>query len=333
MASVPFEREISMKFPKKVRGAGIYTGSYEEISDIKLRIATGGAGESGLVGRLANAFINEMESKPNFEPFTVVWIKSDTAASFNHLAENAADLSITYHPRAESIALQQGIADRSEYAWRDHFMLVGPRSNPARLFAGQPATGSTIYDLFSKLFCAAVESANLKQQVRFLSRYDKSATNIKESSIWSAIGQTPWSHPYSSWYHRDVLFPFDALRTAAKLQEYTLVDRGTWYAVEEWVGEELTIIMEGGDDEGDPLLNPAHALVCSYGENKEMANLFVDWLVRADGGQEIIKSFAVNDNVLYTGAPAAEEKSEDLVDPVSLGHLANLNGLSAINLG
>ena len=114
-----------MKFPKKVRGAGIYTGSYEEISDIKLRIATGGAGESGLVGRLANAFINEMESKPNFEPFTVVWIKSDTAASFNHLAENAADLSITYHPRAESIALQQGIADRSEYAWRDHFMLVG----------------------------------------------------------------------------------------------------------------------------------------------------------------------------------------------------------------
>ena len=91
--------------------------------------------------------------------------------------------------------------------------------------------------------------------------------------------------------------------------------------------------MEGGDDEGDPLLNPAHALVCSYGENKEMANLFVDWLVRADGGQEIIKSFAVNDNVLYTGAPAAEEKSEDLVDPVSLGHLANLNGLSAINLG
>ena len=119
----------------------------------------------------------------------------------------------------------------------------GPRSDPAELLADQPATGRTIYDLFSKLFCAAVESANSQQQVRFLSRYDKSATNIKESSIWAAIGQTPWSHPYSSWYHRDVLFPFDALRAAAKLQEYTLVDRGTWYAVETWVRDEMTIFV------------------------------------------------------------------------------------------
>ena len=119
----------------------------------------------------------------------------------------------------------------------------GPRSDPGKISAGLTATGATIYDLFSRLFCAAVESADSKQQVRFLSRYDKSATNIKESSIWSAIGQTPWSHPYSSWYHRDVLFPFDALRTAARLQEYTLVDRGTWYAVEAWVREEMTIFV------------------------------------------------------------------------------------------
>jgi len=284
----------------------MYNKPHEEISDIKLRIATGGAGESGLLSALAHAFIAEKETKSNLEPFTIVWIKSDTAASFNYLAENAADLSITYHVMAESIALKQGIADRSEYAWRDHFMLVGPRSNPAGLSVGGKATGLTIYDLFSQLFCAAVGNANSSHQVRFLSRYDKSATNIKESSIWSAIGQTPWSHPYSSWYHRDVLFPFDALRAAAKLQEYTLVDRGTWYAVDEWVRDEMTIFMEGGDEEGDLLLNPAHALVCSYGENKEMANLFVDWLIRADGGQEVIKSFAVNNTVLYSVSPAAE---------------------------
>ncbi|MCJ1383518.1 hypothetical protein MMC17_006632 [Xylographa soralifera] len=273
------------------------------MSNTKLRIATGGAGESGLVGRLVYAFMAEMETKPNFEPFTAVWIRSDTAASFNHLAENAADLSITYHVMAESIALRQGITDRSEYAWRDHFMLVGPRSDPAKLAACQQATRPTIYHLFSQIFCAAVGETTSNEQVRFLSRYDKSATNIKESSIWSAIGQTPWSHPYSSWYHCDVLFPFDALRAAAKLQEYTLVDRGTWYAVEEWVRDEMTIFMEGGDDEGDILLNPAHALVCSYGENKTMANLFVDWLIRPDGGQEVIRSFAVNDNILYSVAP------------------------------
>ena len=62
--------------------------------------------------------------------------------------------------------------------------------------------------------------------------------------------------------------------------------------------------MEGGDHEEDLLLNPAHALVCSYGENKEMANLFVDWLIRPGGGQEVIKSFAVNNKILYSRAPA-----------------------------
>ena len=64
--------------------------------------------------------------------------------------------------------------------------------------------------------------------------------------------------------------------------------------------------MEGGDDAKDTLLNPAHALVCSYGENKEMANLFVDWLIRSDGGQDVIRSFAVGNIVLYSVAPATE---------------------------
>lgn len=50
---------------------------------------------------------------------------SDTSASFNYLAQNAADVSITYHALAEKIAMGQGVADRRENAWRDHFMLVG----------------------------------------------------------------------------------------------------------------------------------------------------------------------------------------------------------------
>ena len=125
MASVHFEPTISKRFPKRVPEAAIYCSPQNETSHIKLRIATGGAGESGLIAALAEAFIAEIELKHNYESFAIAWIKSDTAASFNYLAENAADLSITYHITAENIALRQGIADRSEYAWRDHFMLVG----------------------------------------------------------------------------------------------------------------------------------------------------------------------------------------------------------------
>jgi ABC-type tungstate transport system permease subunit len=79
--------------------------------------------------------------------------------------------------------------------------------------------------------------------VRFLSRYDKSANNIKESAIWAAIGQTPWSHPYSTWYHKYVEFPFQALRAASDLGEYTLTDRGTWFAIEGEVRERMMVFV------------------------------------------------------------------------------------------
>jgi len=54
-------------------------------------------------------------------------LRSDTAGSFNYLAQGSADLSITYHAAAEAIAIEQGFVERSVYAWRDHFMLVGPQ--------------------------------------------------------------------------------------------------------------------------------------------------------------------------------------------------------------
>ena len=92
---------------------------------IRLRIATGGAGQSGLVKALADAFISDTVKKTGSEPFAIAWLKSDTSASFNYLAQGAADLSITYHGAAEKIAIEQGIAHRRVYAWRDHFMLVG----------------------------------------------------------------------------------------------------------------------------------------------------------------------------------------------------------------
>ena len=66
--------------------------------------------------------------------------------------------------------------------------------------------------------------------MRFLSRYDKSACNIKESAIWTAIGQVPWAEPSSEWYHACKADPFEGLRIAALRGEYTLTDRGTWTA-------------------------------------------------------------------------------------------------------
>ena len=173
-------------------------------------------------------------------PFRISWQATDTSLSFNALATGSADLAITYLPAAETVALRQGIADSITYAWRDHWLLVGPSTNPAHL----PTSKQTsIYELFALLFQAAIETQSSESPVRFLSRYDKSANNITESRIWATIGQTPWSFPYSNWYHRYTELPFGALRAAAKLGEYTLVDRGTWCCLLHEVKDSMTIFV------------------------------------------------------------------------------------------
>ncbi len=66
----------------------------------------------------------------------------------------------------------------------------------------------------------------------------------------------------------------------------------------------MTMQMEGKDeDKTDILLNPARALVGTYGENKEMANAFAEWVARPEGGQKVVSYFAANGVVLYTRAP------------------------------
>ena len=126
MASRPPDKPSSQETPCEIQPTEIYYGTKYDIKvPTKLRIATGGAGQSGLVKALADAFIEDYINETGCPPFAVSWIKSDTAASFNHLADDSADLSITYHAAAEQIAIAQGIADKHVYAWRDHFMLVG----------------------------------------------------------------------------------------------------------------------------------------------------------------------------------------------------------------
>lgn len=129
---------------------------------------------------------------------------------------------------------------------------AGPKSNPAHL----PTDGTTpIETLFTQLFRAAVASNN---SIRFLSRFDKSATNIKESHVWATIGQTPWSYPYSFWYHVVPMFPFQALEAAAKLGEYSLVDWGTWNGVPGFVREEMMVFVSIASllDLGKEILEP-----------------------------------------------------------------------------
>jgi ABC-type tungstate transport system permease subunit len=104
-------------------------------------------------------------------------------------------------------------------SFQDHFLLVGPLSNPAQLdnstdiltvFNKIVALGNAdvavcetdcIDMLFILISVPKVPPAD-RPAVRFLSRFDKSATNIKDSQLFVTIGQVsyvpPSHHPIPS---------------------------------------------------------------------------------------------------------------------------------------
>lgn len=59
------------------------------------------------------------------ENFSIEWYTSDTTVSIDYFQKGVVDVGITYHAVAEHTAIVSKIADRVEYVWRDHWMLVG----------------------------------------------------------------------------------------------------------------------------------------------------------------------------------------------------------------
>ncbi|EGU84468.1 hypothetical protein FOPG_15683 [Fusarium oxysporum f. sp. conglutinans race 2 54008] len=283
--------------PEAVYGGGF---DHNKNDTIKLNIANGGAGQSGLIKELSNAYIKKRVADGE-KPFQVAWIKSDTFYSIQYLKTGDADIGITYNPAAEEIAIKQGIAKSpSYYAFRDHFLLVGPKENPANI-----SKSDDIMTTFANLHEAA-EGPATEPPVRFLSRYDKSATNIKETLLWAGIGQVPWATAYSTWYHQYIAFPIQALTAAIILQEYTITDRGTILSLDAELRNQTVIYKAGSDKADDPLLNPAHALVGEKAPNGKEAAEFIKWLV-SDKGQDVIAGFKKDGQVLYSKAPKGQD--------------------------
>ena len=99
--------------------------------------------------------------------FSIEWYTSDTTVSIDYLRKGVVDVGITYHAVAEHTALEEKIVDRVEYVWRDHWMLVGPKGNPARLPTDQK---SSVFKLLTKLFSAMEGAKDSEKPIKFLSR-------------------------------------------------------------------------------------------------------------------------------------------------------------------
>jgi len=161
------------------------------------------------------------------------------------------------------------------------FVLIGPKSDPAHL-KGMKDVAKAFQVLKDK-------------QIPFISRGDRSGTNIAELNLWKDAG-IDINKDKGPWYKAIGQGMGAALNTAGASNAYVLSDRGTWIHFKN--KGDLEIVVEGDkrmfNQYGVMLVNPEkHPNV-----KKELGQTFIDWLISPEG-QKVIANYKINGQQLF----------------------------------
>jgi tungstate transport system substrate-binding protein len=189
------------------------------------------------------------------------------------LAENG-DVDVTMvHARSledKFVAKGYGV-NRRDIMYND-FVIIGPVSDPAGIKKVKTAAGAL------KLIAG--------KKAVFVSRADRSGTNIKELKIWKEAG----INPSGSWYLEAGKGMGSVLTMADEKRAYTMTDRATYLGFIGGKKISLPVLFEG-----DPILfNPYGIIAVNPAKyphvNYVKAMALIGW-VTSQEGQKIIKEF------------------------------------------
>jgi tungstate transport system substrate-binding protein len=184
-----------------------------------------------------------------------------------------ADVVFVHAKPLELKAVEEGyFVNRHDVMYND-FVIIGPTDDPAKIKGLKSAT-------------EAVKKISASGSP-FVSRGDKSGTNIKELAVWKQAGLDPKGQ---KWYMEAGQGMEKTQRVANEKRAYTLTDRGTWLATKDKDNLDMVVALEG-----DPVLFNQYGVMAVNPEkhknvkNKE-AMVFINWLISPEG-QDAIKSF------------------------------------------
>ena len=221
---------------------------------------------------------------PVFEKKTGIQVRvvaQGTGQALDMGRRGDADVVFVHDKVAEEKFVADGFGvQRFEVMYND-FVLVGPKSDPAKI-----AGGKDIVDAYKKIAAA---------KALFASRGDKSGTHAAELRLWKTADVDPASGK-GSWYRETGSGMGPTLNTAAGMNAYVFTDRGTWLSFKNRA--DLTIIVEGDqrlfNQYGIMLVNPAkHAHV-----KKDMGQSFIDWVISSEG-QKTIADYKIGADQLF----------------------------------
>jgi tungstate transport system substrate-binding protein len=230
--------------------------------------------QSGLFGHLLPIFERQTGIK-------VRVVALGTGQALDVARRGDCDVVFVHAKAAEEQFLAEGHGVKRYPVMYNDFVLIGPKSDPARI-----GNGRDIVLALKKLEAA---------KAPFVSRGDRSGTHIAEIALWQAAGIDIY-RTKGPWYRDTGQGMGPALNTAASMGAYILSDRGTWLAFKN--RGDLAILVEGDkrlfNQYGAMLVNPdRHPSV-----KKELGQQFIDWVISA-AGQEAIADFRIGGEQLF----------------------------------
>jgi tungstate transport system substrate-binding protein len=221
---------------------------------------------------------------PIFEQKTGIQVRVvalGTGQSLDMGKRGDADVVFVHAKPLEEKFVAEGYGVRRLEVMYNDFVLVGPKSDPAKVSGG-------------KDIVAALQKIKAAR-APFASRGDRSGTHFAELELWKAAG-VDIAKDKGPWYRDTGSGMGPTLNTAAGMNAYALTDRGTWLSFKN--RGDLVISVEGDqrlfNQYGVILVNPArHPHV-----KKEMGQAFVDWIVSSEG-QRAIAAYKIRGEQLF----------------------------------
>jgi tungstate transport system substrate-binding protein len=212
---------------------------------------------------------------------TVKVVAQGTGQALDTGRRGDADVVFVHAKSAEEKFLAEGQGVKRFPVMYNDFVLIGPKSDPAGI-KGMKDVGRAFTTLKDK-------------QASFISRGDRSGTNIAELKLWKDAG-IDIAKDKGPWYKSIGQGMGAALNTAGASNAYVLSDRGTWIHYKN--KGDLQILVEGDkrmfNQYGVMLVNPAkHPTV-----KKELGQQFIDYLISPEG-QKVIANYKINGEQLF----------------------------------
>ena len=191
-----------------------------------------------------------------------------------------ADVVFVHAKSAEEKFLAEGFSVKRYPVMYNDFILIGSKDDPA--------------GIKGKEILTALQTINAKA-APFISRGDRSGTNIAELALWKEAG-VDIANDKGLWYKEIGQGMGAALNMASASNAYVLSDRGTWLAFQNC--GDLVIAVEGDkrlfNQYGVMLVNPAKC----PSVKKDLGQQFLDFLISPEG-QKIIAGYKINGQQLF----------------------------------